>query len=209
NTRGIVESSGDIAWRGSIVDVFPIDNPWPVRIEVEADIVVSIRLFDPDTQKSLKRITSVAFPISRYFLNYENCTGYFNGPKDRMHYLTSLLGNYRVVVSDKLKVTDEFGKLMGHYKQIHEMLPGPDDIQDETSGELTDDTPVDDTPEKTAVLLPPEEMFTFPFEKETVISINETWDDISAPVQWVKLQKSIAEFNLDDIHALRDKVDAM
>ncbi|MCP5051566.1 MAG: DEAD/DEAH box helicase [bacterium] len=205
--RDIVEEGGDIAWRGSIVDVFPIDNPWPVRIEIEGDLVISIRIFDPDTQKSLKRINTVSFSIARFFLNYEDFNGYFNGGQEGMHYLTELLGDYRMVVSDKKKVLDEFNKLIHHYEKIFQMVTVPEarDARDEPGEGET-------TPEEIAGRIKdikhPSGLFCFPFKDESIISIDETWDDISNAVELIKLQKSIADFNLDDVRAVREKVNA-
>jgi transcription-repair coupling factor (superfamily II helicase) len=181
-SRNIVEERGDIAWRGSIVDVFPVDSSNPLRIEIEGDTVISIRIFDPDTQKSLKRIETVDFSISRFFLGYETCSDCFNSQQDGMLYLTDLLGHYRLVVSDKKKAQDEFAKLLDHYENLFGMVNEP--------GKL-----------------PPGSIFRFPFEEEKIIDITETWDDISGTAEWVKLQKSIADLNLEDIRDIREKVD--
>lgn len=180
--RNIVEEQGDIAWRGSIVDVFPIDGMNPARIEIEGDTVVSIRLFDSDTQKSLKRISSISLSVSRFFLEHEHCKDYFNGDTGDMPYLTSLLGDYRMVVSDRRKISDEFQKLLNHYDKLYELASDAK---------------------------PPAQLFAFPFDDERVISIDETWDDISAPKSELVPQKSIRDFNLDDLHTIRDKVDNM
>jgi transcription-repair coupling factor len=193
--RGIVEEQGDIAWRGSIVDVFPIDGENPARIEIEGDTVVSIRLFDPDTQKSLKRISSIVFSISRFFLDYRQCRDYFNDSPGDMLYLTSLLGHYRMVVSDEKKVTGEFQKLLDHYEKIYDMMA-------ENNPESTGAAESPQVPAK-----PPGQLFTFPFEQENFISIDETWDDFSTTLSGLNPQKSIHDFNLDDIHKIRDKVE--
>jgi transcription-repair coupling factor (superfamily II helicase) len=200
--RNIVEEQGDIAWRGSIVDVFPIDGQYPVRIEIEGDTVVSIRIFDSDTQKSIKQINATTFSISRYFLKYESFAAYFNQQPAEMHYLTELLNGYRMVVSDKKKIIDETGKLLHHFDTIHQMSILPEVNQLEK-----DDTDIGDNLETALLLADPHELFSFPFEHEKIISIDETWDDITSPIAWVKQQKSIIDFNLEDIRALKEKVD--
>jgi len=63
----IVNTHGEYAWRGGIVDFF---SPWsdlPVRIEFRGDSVASIREFDPATQKSVRRIDSIVGPSLREF----------------------------------------------------------------------------------------------------------------------------------------------
>jgi transcription-repair coupling factor (superfamily II helicase) len=48
----MVETKGQFAVRGGILDVFPLTEEMPVRIELFDDEVDSIRRFDPDTQRS-------------------------------------------------------------------------------------------------------------------------------------------------------------
>ena len=63
----IVNKTGEFAVRGFIIDVFPIDSEYPVRIEFFDDEVESLRYFDPDTQKSLSSISDVKiFPCTEF-----------------------------------------------------------------------------------------------------------------------------------------------
>jgi transcription-repair coupling factor (superfamily II helicase) len=58
----LISFRGEYAFRGGIVDVF---SPWealPVRVEYSGDEVVSIREFDPSTQRSSRRLESTLFP---------------------------------------------------------------------------------------------------------------------------------------------------
>jgi transcription-repair coupling factor (superfamily II helicase) len=184
-SRDIVEERGDISWRGSILDVFPIDVQHPVRIEIEADTIVSLRLFNPDSQKSLEKIQSIGFPLSRFFLNHETSTDYFNSNKANMTRLTGLLTGYpyRIAISDQKKVTDEFNKLLLNYEKIYQAA----------STEKQD-------------IKTPRQLFDFSLENEEIFSINETWDTISSPMEWVKLQKSLIDCNLEDLRHIDEKV---
>lgn len=56
----IVNKTGEFAVRGFVVDVFPIDEDFPIRIEFFDDDIESIRYFDPDSQKSIKSIDSIS-----------------------------------------------------------------------------------------------------------------------------------------------------
>ncbi len=49
----LVEDPGTFAVRGSLVDVFPPHAREPSRIELDDELVVSIRRFDPDDQRTL------------------------------------------------------------------------------------------------------------------------------------------------------------
>ena len=51
-----VESEGQFGSRGGILDVFPVTSDAPVRIEFFGDELESIRVFDPETQRSEKRL---------------------------------------------------------------------------------------------------------------------------------------------------------
>ena len=63
----LVNTHGEYAWRGGIVDVF---SPWedlPFRIELGADKVVSLRTFDPSSQRSHARRKDIEIPALREF----------------------------------------------------------------------------------------------------------------------------------------------
>jgi len=57
-----VTQKGEIALRGGILDVWPLTNPWPVRLEFFGDELESLRLFDPLTQISREEILHVTTP---------------------------------------------------------------------------------------------------------------------------------------------------
>jgi transcription-repair coupling factor (superfamily II helicase) len=54
----LIREVGEYAKRGSIIDVFPPSYEKPIRIEFLGDQVLSIRLFNPDTQRSLAELNS-------------------------------------------------------------------------------------------------------------------------------------------------------
>ena len=58
----LVIETGDLAVRGGLFDVFPPDLELPLRVELEGDRVVSIRVFDPDTQRSSDRLAAARIP---------------------------------------------------------------------------------------------------------------------------------------------------
>jgi transcription-repair coupling factor (superfamily II helicase) len=57
--RTLVEASGEVASRGSIVDFFPPQLDRPVRLELDYDEIHSIRTFDPLTQRSESELRDV------------------------------------------------------------------------------------------------------------------------------------------------------
>ena len=56
----LVESVGDCARRGDIVDIFAPGEALPFRVEFNEDLVESIRRFDPSTQRSMSECDEVA-----------------------------------------------------------------------------------------------------------------------------------------------------
>jgi len=60
-----VADVGQYSVRGGIVDVYPPEAEWPLRIELWDDRVESLREFDPDTQRSRKPVPSaLLLPLS-------------------------------------------------------------------------------------------------------------------------------------------------
>ena len=63
----IVNKTGEFAVRGFIIDVFPVESEYPVRIEFFDDEIESIRYFDADNQKSLFSSESVlVYPCTEF-----------------------------------------------------------------------------------------------------------------------------------------------
>ena len=52
-----VETVGEFSLRGGIVDVFPPESKWPVRLEFLGDRIESIREFEPSSQRSRQVIS--------------------------------------------------------------------------------------------------------------------------------------------------------
>ncbi len=50
----VVESQGEISFRGDIIDIFPINSEFAIRISLFDDEIESIRYFECETQKSKK-----------------------------------------------------------------------------------------------------------------------------------------------------------
>ncbi len=50
----IVEDEGEFARRGGIIDIFGESEPWPFRFEFIGDELISIRTFDPQSQRSIE-----------------------------------------------------------------------------------------------------------------------------------------------------------
>ncbi|MEM8784269.1 MAG: transcription-repair coupling factor [Pseudomonadota bacterium] len=65
-----VMDPGDYAVRGGIVDVFPPGQNKPLRLDLFGDQLESVRLFDPDSQRSTKQLSGIdLFPVSEVLLD--------------------------------------------------------------------------------------------------------------------------------------------
>jgi len=68
-----VTAPGEFSQRGGIIDIYPLTEEHPIRIELFDDEVDSIRNFDADTQRSLdKRKTVTIGPATELLLTKEN-----------------------------------------------------------------------------------------------------------------------------------------
>ena len=70
--RSVVESPGEYAVRGGIVDFFPPQEPRPIRVDLKGDEVDSLREFNPQTQRTLRTREEVrVFPARELLLSGE------------------------------------------------------------------------------------------------------------------------------------------
>ena len=65
----LVTKTGEYAVRGFVIDIFPLEEDNPVRIEFFGDEIESIRYFDPNKQSSLKKIKSIKVRPCTEFLS--------------------------------------------------------------------------------------------------------------------------------------------
>ena len=70
----VVTNTGEYGIRGFIIDVFPINSEYPIRIEFFDDEIESIRMFNPETQKSVSNIDRIEiYPNTEFLLDdYKN-----------------------------------------------------------------------------------------------------------------------------------------
>ena len=95
----IVNKTGEFAKRGYIIDVFPLDETDPIRIEFFDDEIDSIRSFNPETQKSLKRIDEInIYPNSEFITEKKVAEEHFQKQKyypiyEEINNIMAYLGN--------------------------------------------------------------------------------------------------------------------
>ena len=68
--QGQVENPGDFAVRGGIIDIFPLTEECPYRIELWGDEIDSIRTFDVSSQRSIERVDRLTiYPAAEIILD--------------------------------------------------------------------------------------------------------------------------------------------
>jgi transcription-repair coupling factor (superfamily II helicase) len=78
-----VFSHGEFSIRGSIIDIFPMGNPHPYRIDLFDNEVESIRVFDPNTQRSGQKINQIELlPAREFSLDKDSITRFREAFRD-------------------------------------------------------------------------------------------------------------------------------
>lgn len=110
----VASDKGEFAVRGGILDIFPISSPDPFRIEFFGDTIEEIRIYDPISQKSIKKIETL-------FLSPASEEGATSS-------LFDYLGKETIVIfDDLLAIEDRFVAIQKHFnlsdllKKIQEM----------------------------------------------------------------------------------------
>jgi transcription-repair coupling factor (superfamily II helicase) len=111
--KSIVETYGDFAVRGGIVDVFPFIGDNPVRIEFWGDTVESIREFDVLSQRSVRELQSVSIVPDLARLNGAGRVG--AAPDEPVppaqEFFSYLSPEVRILTEDTALIEKEFQEL--------------------------------------------------------------------------------------------------
>ena len=99
-----IDSVGKFSVRGEILDIFPSNLSYPVRVEFFDNNIESIRIFDPDTKRSLKVVKSAEIlPIN--FANKESAT------------LIDYLSDNVIIFDDFIKISERIKQIKNEYAQ--------------------------------------------------------------------------------------------
>ncbi|MCA9620340.1 MAG: DEAD/DEAH box helicase, partial [Myxococcales bacterium] len=61
----LVEDPGTFSVRGALLDVWPPGAPLPCRVELDGDFVASLKIFDPEDQRSREQRSAIWLPPAR------------------------------------------------------------------------------------------------------------------------------------------------
>ncbi len=83
HATGSVQLPGEFAVRGGILDIYPPDEPLPIRIELFDDLIESLRTFDIVSQRSTQNLQAVRLLAAKGSIKQDGClTDYL--PSDAM-----------------------------------------------------------------------------------------------------------------------------
>ena len=118
NQDTIVNKTGEVGARGYVVDVFPIDENNPIRIEFFDDLIESIRYFDSQTQKSIKSSEKIIIkPYFEFLTDKEVIDEHFGKQKYLQVYssvtnISSYLGECFTLFKDYEQLKNSFINIM-------------------------------------------------------------------------------------------------
>ena len=115
----IVNKTGEVGVRGFVIDVFPIGEDNPVRIEFFDDEIESIRYFNSDSQKSIDNLDSIQIkPIFEFICNKKIEEEHFG--KQKHLYLYENVQNIASYFSEVITIFKDYEQLQITYKTILE-----------------------------------------------------------------------------------------
>ena len=109
--QALVERPGDFAIRGGIVDIFPLTEEAPYRIELWGDEIDSIRTFDVNSQRSIEQIESLTiYPASEIILDEKRLSKGLNKIDEEMEtYRKKLRDAFKTEEAARIKrIVEEF-----------------------------------------------------------------------------------------------------
>lgn len=119
NRDTLVNKTGEFGARGFVVDVFPIDEESPVRIEFFDDEVESIRYFDGQNQKSIEKINEIVIKPYFEFLATKNVEVEHFG-KQKFLQLYEKVVNIGAYLEDTYTIFKDYDQLKLSYTNIME-----------------------------------------------------------------------------------------
>ena len=118
----IVTETGKFGIRGYVIDVFPIGMDNPVRIELWGDTIDSIKLFDIDTQLTIKDVDSIEiYPYSEFLIDNDSSEEIIRKQK-YLKYYSKNISNISEYMGDFICFWYDYNQIMISYKLLMETI---------------------------------------------------------------------------------------
>ena len=100
-----VDGMGQFSIRGGIVDIFPLTEEVPVRIELWDDEVDSIRSFDPESQRSVEQLEKITiYPAAETILTKKQLeAGIERLEKEEKEYEAALRAKHQIEEASRIR----------------------------------------------------------------------------------------------------------
>ena len=113
----LVNKTGEVASRGYIIDLYPINTDYPIRIEFWGDTIDSIRYFDIDSQKSIKELDEIQITPYSEFINEKNIEDIEEKQK-YLSYVTDKVGSIIDYLEDPIVIYKDYTQLKASYLNL-------------------------------------------------------------------------------------------
>ena len=124
NRETIVTKTGEIAVRGFVIDIFPLDSNFPIRIEYWGDSIESIRKFNPDTQLTIDKINKFnILPISEQTEENKNIGNYLDNKITIFNEYDNILNNYDQLKKEIEEYNNSLEITKKYMNTLEEVLP--------------------------------------------------------------------------------------
>ena len=114
----IVSKTGEIAIRGFVIDIFPLGQKNPVRLEFWGDTIESIRIFDVETQLTLENLDGIEILPNTEFIT-------LNGEISDKHRDLTQYGEVTNISSyfdNLITIFNEFSEIQTNYHQLQQEI---------------------------------------------------------------------------------------
>ena len=113
----LVNKTGEFSVRGFVIDIFPIEEENPVRIEFFDDEIESIRYFDVNSQKSISKLDSITVkPFFEFLTNKIVDENHFG--KQKFLQMYEEVSNISDYLGDCYTFFKDYDQLKANYKEI-------------------------------------------------------------------------------------------
>ena len=113
-----VNMTGEIAVRGFVIDIFPVNTDNPVRIEFWGDTIDTIKTFDINTQRTVNNIDEITiYPNTEFLIDKDP----FETPYRDIYKYTDVT-NITNYLDNPLTIYDNYHALTTNYKLLYEEI---------------------------------------------------------------------------------------
>ena len=118
----LVSKSGEMAIRGYVIDIFPIGEESPVRIEFWGDDIDSIKYFDLDSQLSDKEINGIdIYPFTEFLIDKKLDDDVIRKQKYLLNYSDSVSGIWNYL-DDTVIFYYDYNQITTSYSLLRETI---------------------------------------------------------------------------------------